>query len=281
MKLARYRGALSALLILIPAVISATGNSAVPQTSFDSKSLVWYASYGSNLDCERFMCYIKGGTPRGALRSNPGCRDSSDPLESRRILIKGFELYFADDERAQRSWGGAPAFIRRNASSSVNGRMYLITYQQFNDVVLQENDFRKREELADRLPVSSNSIDKKRGFSLKEIKPDALYDQVLYVGDEGGHAIFTFTTTHTELPSGAPSGPYLQVILKGLKDTYADKTETAIYEYLSSAGGIQGLMTPEKLKRLTLQRAPAQATKTPGEEGRGCKCPSSASVRAP
>jgi len=29
----------------------------------NKKTYVWYAGYGSNLNKQRFMCYIKGGTP--------------------------------------------------------------------------------------------------------------------------------------------------------------------------------------------------------------------------
>src|ERR1039457_5739089 len=36
------------------------------------RDLVWYASYGSNLAYqERFLCYIKGGTPAGSRKMNP------------------------------------------------------------------------------------------------------------------------------------------------------------------------------------------------------------------
>ena len=71
--------------------------------------LVWYASYGSNLCYEgRFMCYISGGKPAGAEKTNPGSRDRTRPLEIKPIRLD-WELYFADYSK---SWGGAPAFIR-------------------------------------------------------------------------------------------------------------------------------------------------------------------------
>jgi hypothetical protein len=99
--------------------------------------LVWYASYGSNLKRERFVCYIKGGTPKGSAKRNEGCRDKSEPAESRPISING-EIYFAGQSRP---WGnGGVAFIRENSEQgSTLGRKYLITEEQFNDVVMQEN----------------------------------------------------------------------------------------------------------------------------------------------
>ena len=30
---------------------------------------VWYASYGSNLARDRFLCYLEGGRPKGATRT--------------------------------------------------------------------------------------------------------------------------------------------------------------------------------------------------------------------
>lgn len=33
----------------------------VPTTTKLQKIFVWYASYGSNMDMQRFLCYIKGG----------------------------------------------------------------------------------------------------------------------------------------------------------------------------------------------------------------------------
>ena len=35
-----------------------------PNQEQSSPKRVWYASYGSNLQRERLMCYIKGGTPK-------------------------------------------------------------------------------------------------------------------------------------------------------------------------------------------------------------------------
>jgi hypothetical protein len=59
-----------------------------------SSKLVWYACYGSNLNYERFMCYIQGGLPPGRSERNNGCRCQSPPKDSRTISLK-FGLYFA------------------------------------------------------------------------------------------------------------------------------------------------------------------------------------------
>src|SRR6267142_5012442 len=98
--------------------------------------LVWYAVYGSNLLRRRFDCYIQGGKAEGSVKDYVGCRDRATPRDARRVMLP-YSLYFADRSE---SWGGAIAFIRRTVSDTrTYGRMYLMTYGQFNDVVRQEN----------------------------------------------------------------------------------------------------------------------------------------------
>ena len=33
-----------------------------------TKKYLWYASYGSNLNLDRFMCYIVGGKPKNSTK---------------------------------------------------------------------------------------------------------------------------------------------------------------------------------------------------------------------
>src|SRR5215510_7278889 len=98
--------------------------------SISDDHLVWYATYGSNLLRTRFDYYIQGGRPKGALRDYSGCRDRTAPRDARRAVLP-YTLYFA--QRSD-SWDGAIAFIRRTVSDTrTYGRMYLVTYGQFND----------------------------------------------------------------------------------------------------------------------------------------------------
>jgi hypothetical protein len=98
--------------------------------------LVWYAGYGSNLLRKRFDCYFKGGRPERSNKDYPGCQDKTPPRADQQITLR-YELYFADHST---SWNGAIAFVKRVASDArTYGRMYLISYGQFNDVVRQEN----------------------------------------------------------------------------------------------------------------------------------------------
>lgn len=98
---------------------------------------IWYASYGSNLLEKRFSCYIAGGTPEGAQREYLRCTDKTIP-EAKKPLTINHELYFA---RRSKTWhGGGVAFIKptTNPEAKTLGRMYLITAEQFTEVVKQE-----------------------------------------------------------------------------------------------------------------------------------------------
>src|SRR5687767_6536481 len=107
---------------------------------------VWYASYGSNLARDRFLCYLRGGRPEGATRTYPGARDTSDPQGDEPMLLPG-GVFFG---WRSPTWGGGIAFY--DASPRVDGasrhdgsaeagayaRAYLITESQFADVAAQE-----------------------------------------------------------------------------------------------------------------------------------------------
>jgi hypothetical protein len=61
---------------------------------------VWYASYGSNILESRFHCYILGGQPKGAKKTNPGpgCTDKTLPIAKEEVTINS-ELYFAKNAK--------------------------------------------------------------------------------------------------------------------------------------------------------------------------------------
>src|SRR3990170_1609889 len=105
----------------------------------NNQLLVWYASYGSNLLYEDgFLGYIEGKVRRGCREPEKGCKDKTPPRTDKTIDIP-FPLYFA--ERSSKWNNGGVAFISlsRDENNPTVGRMYLITEEQFIDVVKQEN----------------------------------------------------------------------------------------------------------------------------------------------
>jgi hypothetical protein len=209
--------------------------------------LVWYASYGSNLKLERFICYIKGGRPRGSAKLYLGCRDKRDPIESRPIPLN-FELYFAGRSNAwprREKDGDVPggiAFIRQNPERGPTlGRVYLITDEQFNDVVLQEN---AKQPDGNRYVPPFEQLVSQREVPLNG---DPLYGKILNIGSQGGSPILTFTTGR-DLTLNEPSESYLKEIAAGIRETYAQMSDDDITEYLLQADGVRGKIDLAKIR---------------------------------
>ncbi|CAN6714151.1 unnamed protein product [Malus baccata var. baccata] len=104
-----------------------------------SKVDIWYASFGSNLCLERFLCYIKGGQMEGMKTPFPGCADKTPPKE---IVWKTFPRRLFFGRESTHTWGpGGVAFL--NPESNIQDKAYMclyrITLEQFNDVLVQEN----------------------------------------------------------------------------------------------------------------------------------------------
>jgi hypothetical protein len=194
----------------------------MPQTA---EKLVWYVAYGSNLNYERFCCYILGGRPQNGLDSNPGCQDKTLPRASRQTEIP-YQLYFGGTSAI---WGGGIAYIEHTSNrAATKCRAYLITEEQFWEVVGQEN-------LTSR-PVW-HDIEEIRVNKSLTLTQDR-YGHIIHCGDMDGWPMLTFTCP-TRPPFSQPSAAYLQVISDGLKQTYG-LSENEIANYLADKPGING-----------------------------------------
>jgi hypothetical protein len=188
---------------------------------------MWYASYGSNLNAERFGCYIVGGCPVGATRTYVGARDKSPPLDAVAIEIP-YQLYFSGESRV---WGGSPAFLDRKSVEGVVGlaRAYLIGWDQFEDVVAQENNRPQAPiEIDDHLLVP--------GF-IRQIGPGR-YENLLCTERLNDLPVVTFTApwSMSDVAPGAPSASYLAMLIAGLREAH-DLSDAELTSYLGSAPG--------------------------------------------
>lgn len=186
-------------------------------------SHIWYASYGSNISTERFMCYIQGGKPDGATRTYQGCKDQSKPKDQRPFIIP-HELYFA---KSAGVWnGGGVCFINpeKNQMAETLGNMYLITRQQFLEVVQQENSTNEY------IDIDFNKTQKDKS---SVVRKNSWYGKLLYLGEEDNAPIFTFTNEKFLLNDiNSPNPHYLQTIIKGLIDTHQlNKSQLKAYFY--------------------------------------------------
>ena len=185
---------------------------------------VWYASYGSNLSRDRFLCYLRGGRPEGASRTYPGARDRTEPLDDRPFTMPG-QIFFGWDSP---TWGGGIAFYHADLEGVALARAYLIRDQQFADVAAQEMHREPGEDL-DLEHVLEHS---------KHVVGPGRYEALHLVGELDGHPVLTFTTPDPlELPHRAPSRAYLAMVAAGIVETHG-LGEEAVVDYLAGCGGI-------------------------------------------
>jgi hypothetical protein len=194
---------------------------------------VWYVAYGSNLSRERFCYYIRGGRPDGSGRHSPGCRDTSEPLDSFGVLIDG-SVYFAGHSSG---WRAGMAFYDPRATGEVAARAYLITAEQFVDVLAQET----RQSIG----ITVDLAPAFRGDRYS--KGVGGYSTLVRVGERRGAPLVTFTRDLDTAPGlAAPSATYLAAMATGLREAHG-WSQMQIDRYLSALPGTarngSGLMT--------------------------------------
>lgn len=190
---------------------------------------VWYACYGSNIREERFMCYINGGTPPGAVRNFSGCSDKSKPRESKPFKINR-EMYFA---KKSVTWnGGGICFLKpeKDENADTLGRIYLINSGQFKDLVRQELKFEGT------IEIDFDELMEKGSYNCMT---NGRYGLLLYLGEIDGKPVVTFTSEKILKDEiNQPNMAYLSTIVRGLREIY-DLTNSEIKDYLRTKEGIK------------------------------------------
>jgi hypothetical protein len=124
--------------------------------------------------------------------------------------------------------------------------MYLISYDQFNDVVRQEN---KRRIPGETIVPDYQEIAQRSDWHLANVR---LYGRMLRIGVERTIPIITFTATRDNFRVGAPSECYVRTIVSGLEETYPCLAKSEIRDYLLGCDGIRGAIPPDELTRWVL-----------------------------
>ena len=185
---------------------------------------LWYASYGSNLSRDRFLCYLRGGRPEGATRTYPGARDRSHPVADEPFMLPG-QVFFGWHSP---TWDGGIAFYDSAAPGQSLGRAYLITEGQFADVAAQE----MHRDPSQDLDLSTVLEERQH-----QVGPGR-YESLHLVGELGGQPVITFTSPDdAELPHNPPSEPYLAMVARGLRETHGH-SDDALADYLLGCPGV-------------------------------------------
>ncbi len=184
----------------------------------DDRRLVWYAAYGSNLLSSRLARYLEGGRAPGASRGHRGARDSSPPLEIRPFTIER-QVYFAGRSRL---FGGGIAFVDPDRAGRTYARLYLMSWDQFEDLVAQENG----------RPTARISSDEMPRAGTHCLGPGR-YETLVHCGEIGNWPILTFTADPSNRNRlNTPSGAYLSLVAAGLAEAHAiDDLTIADYLY--------------------------------------------------
>ncbi|MFD8980304.1 histone deacetylase [Streptomyces sp. NPDC059564] len=198
---------------------------------------VWYASYASNMHMDRLAAYIAGGTPVGAARTYPGCRDRRAPERSIAVELEG-TLYFATESAV---WTGGRGFYDPTAPGSTRGRAHLVTVGQMSDIAAQEMYGKPGADL-DLTAVLRDGRDE---------QGPGRYETLICPGTIEDIPVLTFTAPWTlhDVELLTPSAAYLRYLAGGLLES-GPWQEQDIAEYLASRPGAAGTWTAEQVREL-------------------------------
>ncbi|MEU2454360.1 histone deacetylase [Streptomyces sp. NPDC012765] len=204
---------------------------------------VWYASYGSNMHMDRLAAYLAGGTPPGATRTYPGCRDHRAPERSIAVELSGC-LYFATESPV---WTGGRAFYDPTAPGPTRARAHLVTVGQMSDIAAQEMYERPGRDL-DLTAVLRDGRD--------ELGPGR-YETLICPGTIEGIPLLTFTAPWSlqDVEVRTPSAAYLRYLAGGLLES-GPWQEQDIADYLATRPGATGHWTPAQVKTLLTTDTP-------------------------
>ncbi len=205
---------------------------------------VWYATYGTGLSREHFMQFINGGQfGSKTVRTYPGCSDTTPPLKTTFMALP-HELYFAGNSE---TWGGG--FVRIDPtvdrSQHTLSRAYLISMQQFKEIIAQENF---RDHMVS-LPLDAA---KKHGHAPIG-DGSGNYEELVYCGVKEGYPVYSVTTGLPRQAYNPPAPAYTQLLCQGLSENKRLGTEGAM-EYLLHVSGMD--QSYDKAKLTALVRLP-------------------------
>jgi hypothetical protein len=217
---------------------------------------VWYVSYGSNLNRARFLAYLQGGRVAGNDVVYRGCADAAPPVDDVPLMLP-HALYFAG--WSARVWGGTSAAFTTLAAESAStlARAYLITQQQFVEVVRQENG--NRAEVDD----FGVKLEAARQQGHARMLATGVYTELVYCGERDGRPMLSFTASANRRDFKRPSAAYLRVIGTGLKECHR-LPNSEVAAYLGGRPGVRGTWTYSQLLDVLTTASPEGAL-PPGE----------------
>jgi hypothetical protein len=210
-------------------------------------NLIWYVGYGSNLNLQRFNCYLFGGIPNYSFRNHKGSGIRHAPVKSAAIKIP-FELYFSKSAESWENKGVAFLKSLKNNRAETLCAAYLIQKEQFIDVLLQENGKDPKQE---NISINFNELKNAGEYFLPPENENQWYGRILYLGEKDGYGLLTFTAKwdDAEIQCTQPGENYLKTIIEGIKTNFELSTDEII-NYLFRLCGIHNKLSLSELERL-------------------------------
>lgn len=196
---------------------------------------LWYVAYGTNLSRARFRVYLQGGRPAGGARDYPGSRDPLAPERDVSLMIPGGIRFVG----VSSVWGGGGmAVYDARADGEVAARAYLITAEQFVDILAQEMRLEPGLDV-DLAPVQETGW---HTFG------PGRYQTLGHLGIRDDLPMLTFTSADVEgHPVNPPSEAYLRTMAVGLRESHG-WTSTQIGGYLARFPGAAGVWGSESIE---------------------------------
>ena len=197
---------------------------------------LWYVAYGTNLSRGRFQIYLEGGRPAAGGRHLPGCRDPLGPHRDVALMVPGGIRFVG----VSTIWGGGMAVYDARAAAQVAVRAYLITAEQFVDVLAQEMRL---------TPPVKLDLGPVRESGWHSLGPGR-YQTLAQLGTYDDLPMLTFTSAAVaDHPVNAPTDDYLRTMALGLREAH-DWSAGQIGRYLAQFPGATGAWTPSEIEEL-------------------------------
>ncbi|MEL1135066.1 gamma-glutamylcyclotransferase family protein [Desulfitobacterium sp. THU1] len=184
----------------VKAFVYIFNQSTTGKAKIDEQYQPWYPGVARILNEEKYVWYAAYGSNINRQRLMAyimGCSDKTPPKEEMPIMLN-HPIYFSNHSGRWNHKG--VAFLDLDKVGKTYGKRYLITQEQLNEIQVLEGGI--------------------------------WYNEIVQVGEDNGTHIKTLTHTPRYSEDVFPDLTYLEVIQRGLKETYPNLSSVEIDSYL-------------------------------------------------
>ncbi len=196
----------------------------VIKRKMQKETYIWYGVHNELLRNKNIIKVIKK------------CNDPSIPIECASIHLNNFKIGFNKNR----------VFIEYNENSEIFFKLYLITKEQFMDILITyyscNNKIKKEEE---NIINNLNKINDEYDLNSYLNEPNSFYNIIKCVGNLDGIKILTISSKINEIIP--PDIEYLKVIYSGLKKSFQPYNKYLIIYYIYLLEGVKNYYNIKQL----------------------------------